>query len=81
MAPKPPSLQIATFCQKTLDRFVLKLQLIEEQEQEESCEEISEGNYEKLFQFQGVLKIIPNEKLSYGSISEEGPSTAQIPSS
>ena len=28
-----------------------------------------------------VLKIIPNEKLSYGSISEEGPSTAQIPSS
>ena len=81
MAPKPPSSQIATFCQETLDRFVLKLQLIEEQEQEESCEEISEGNCKKLFQFQGVLKIIPNEKLSYGSISEEGPSTAQIPSS
>ena len=52
MAPKPPSLQIATFCQKTLDQFVLKIQLIEEQEQEESCEEISEGIREKLFQFQ-----------------------------
>ena len=69
------------FVKKSLDRFVLKIQLIEEQEQEESCEEISEGNCAKLFQFQGFLKIIPNEKLSYGSISEKGPSTAQIPSS
>ena len=52
MALKPPSLQIATFCQKTLDRFVWEIQLIEEQEQEEICEEISEGNCEKLYRFQ-----------------------------